>query len=171
MYMKIKILLILSLITVYNAAVAQDEDIVKIIDVLTIKWDEEAKDLETYEGLKKYCRDKAYRDNTIELLNTIHHYDSSLFKIVTDKYANSKDPEAKATLEDIETLELDYATRRFLNFLRRECMSLNDNENNKNLEGYDEIVLDIEDEMIQYVEDITRQIDLIDEHIHHLKDL
>lgn len=65
MYMKIKILLILSLITVYNAAVAQDEDIVKIIDDLTIKWDEEAKDLETYEGLKKYCRDKAYRDNTI----------------------------------------------------------------------------------------------------------
>ena len=169
--MKIKILLLLSLTTVSYMLSAQDEDIVKIIDDLTIEWDEEAKDLETYEGLTKYCRDKAYRDNTIELLNKIHHYDSALFKIVTDKYANNKDPEAKATLEDIETLELDYATRRFLNFLRRECMSLNDNENNKNMDGYEDFVKDIEDEMIQYVEDITKQIDLIDDHIHHLKDL
>ena len=161
----------MSLTTVSYMLSAQDEDIVKIIDDLTIEWDEEAKDLETYEGLTKYYRDKAYRDNTIELLNKIHHYDSALFKIVTDKYANNKDPEAKATLEDIETLELDYATRRFLNFLRRECMSLNDNENNKNMDGYEDFVKDIEDEMIQYVEDITKQIDLIDDHIHHLKDL
>lgn len=169
--MKFKILLLLSLTTVSYLVSAQDEDIVKIIDELTIEWDEEAKHLETYEGLQKYCGDKAYRDNTVDLLNKIHHYDSSLYKIVKDKYVNDQDPEAKATIDDIEKLELDYATRRFLNFLRKECMNLNDNENNKNIDGYDEIVKDIEEEMIQYVEDITTQIDLIDEHIHHLKDL
>lgn len=143
----------------------------KIIDDLTLEWDEAAVNLETYEGLRQYCRDRSYRDNTILLLNTIHHYDSSLYKIVTDKYASNQDAEAKATLDDIQTLELDYATKRFLTFLRNECMTFNDNERNKNIEGYDEVVKEIENEMIEYVEAITRQIDTVDEHIHHLKGL
>lgn len=150
---------------------AQGEDIVKIIDDLTIKWDEEAKTLETYDGLHRYCRDRAYRDNTIALLNSIHHYDSSLYSIVKEKYAANQDPEAKATIDDIEKLELDYATKRFLNFLRSECMSFNDNENNKNIAGYDEMIQEIELEMVDYVEAITKQIDLVDEHVHHLKGL
>lgn len=171
--MKIKYLLIVLFIAVLSNLRAQESEknIIEIIDDLTVQWDEEAKELETYNGLQKYCRDKAYRDNTVLLLNTIHHYDSSLYKIVTDKYANNQDPEAKATLDDIETLELDYATKRFLNFLRRECMTFNDNENNKNIEGYDEMVAEIEAEMVDYVEAITKQIDMVDEHVHHLKDL
>lgn len=155
----------------FSQLVAQESDIVQIIDELTLQWDEEAKELETYDGLRKYCRDRAYRDNTIQLLNQIHHYDSSLYTIVKKKFANNEDPEAKATLEDIETLELDYATKRFLNFLRRECMSFNDNENNKNIAGYDEMIKEIEAEMVDYVEAITKQIDTVDEHVHHLKGL
>lgn len=154
----------------YFVCPAQD-DIVKIIDDLTEQWDEAAAKLETYEGLRQYCRDRSYRDNTILLLNTIHHYDSSLYNIVSEKYATNKDAEAKSTLDDIKTLELDYATRRFLNFLRQECMSFNDNERNKNIDGYEEIVAEIETEMIIYVEAITKQIDTVDEHIHHLKGL
>lgn len=152
-------------------AFAQEENIVKIIDDLTLEWDEAAVKLETYEGLSQYCRDRAYRDNTIALLNQIHHYDSSLYNIVTEKYATSEDAEAKATLEDIEKLELNYATKRFLSFLRKECMSFNDNERNKNIDGYDEMVSEIESEMVTYVEAITLQIDIIDEHAHHLKGL
>lgn len=171
--MTIKYLFILLFTAVLMKSFAQksDGDIVEIIDDLTTQWDEEADELETYEGLQRYCRDRAYRDNTILLLNTIHHYDSTLYKAVTDKYAKNKDKEAKATLDDIEKLELDYATKRFLTFLRSECMSFNDNENNKNIDGYEEMVEEIEAEMVGYVDAITKQIDVVDEHVHHLKHL
>lgn len=169
--MKIRFSFLLLMFACVMTSYAQEEDIVKIIDDLTLEWDESAIKLETYEGLTKYCRDRSYRDNTILLLNQIHHYDSSLYKIVKEKFGTTGDEEAKATLDDIETLEMDYATKRFLSFLRKECMALNDNERNKNMSGYDEMVQELEAELIEYVEAITRQIDTVDEHVHHLKGL
>ncbi|MEQ8580177.1 MAG: hypothetical protein RIC30_06395 [Marinoscillum sp.] len=149
----------------------KDEDIVTIIDDLTIQWDNSAEKLRTYEGLMDYCRNKAYRDNTILLLKEIHHYDSSLYRIVQSKFKTSEDPEAKATLDDISTLETDYTTGAFLAFLRQECTSLNDNERNKTMDDYKKVAKELEKEMRKYVEAITKQIDVVDEHIHHLKGL
>lgn len=154
-------------------AIAQDEeeDIVAIVDDLTLQWDTSAEKLETYDGLRDYCRVKAYRDNTILLLNQIHHYDSTLYNIVRTKFEASEDEEARATLDDILTLESEYTTREFLKFLRQECMAYNDNERNKNIEGYEGQVKALEAELAKYVKSITRQIDIVDEHIHHLKGL
>ena len=148
-----------------------DEDIVTIIDNLTIQWDNSAEKLRTYEGLMDYCRTKAYRDNTILLLKQIHHYDSALYKIVQSKFQTSEDPEAKATLDDISTLETDYTTGAFLTFLRQECTALNDNERNKTMDDYKKVSKGLEKEMKKYVEAITKQIDVVDDHIHHLKGL
>lgn len=152
----------------------QTEDIVKIIDDLTLQWDKEAVKLETYEGLKDYCQIKPYRDNTIKLLNAIHHYDTSLYMIVKAKYDTIQNEEAKATLADVVTVETIYTTPAFLKFLHRECATLNGIENNLAKKGgkeYKTEVKKLEKELFQYVEGITKRIDLIDEHVHHLKDL
>jgi hypothetical protein len=158
------------------ASFAQEEkkDIVKIIDELTARWDKEALKLEKYAGLKDYCQIKPYRDKTMELLNLIHHYDTSLFMIVTAKYEANQDPEAKATLDDINTVETVYTTPAFLKFLHKECTTLNSIENNLAKKGgkeYKDAVKALEKELFKYVEGITKRIDLIDEHVHHLKDL
>lgn len=150
---------------------AQEENIVQIIDELTLQWDTEAVNLETHDGFQNYCRNRAYRDNTILLLNKIHHYDTSLYFIVTEKFNKEEDLEARATLEDIETLEIDYTTSSFMTFLREECMKFNDLEMNKSSEDYEVQMNELEAELAKYIDAITRRIDLVDEHVHHLKGL
>ncbi|MEQ8241338.1 MAG: hypothetical protein RIA69_19140 [Cyclobacteriaceae bacterium] len=173
--------LILSLLflgfTLLVSAQSRDEskDIVAHIDELTKIWDAEAKNLATYEGLEKYCQEKAYRDNIVATLEHIHHYDSVLYDIVTRKYDTNKDKEAKATLEDIKLLEVEYATLSFLKFLRKECGGYNFIESNLTSpdykKEYKKEVKRLENEQKKYVKAITKQIDLIDEHVHHLKGL
>ena len=149
---------------------AQNEDIVAIVDDLTIKWDRQALQLETYTGLKYYCTSEKYRVNTIELLDKIHHYDTLLYGIVTRKYADTKDKEAEATLKDIIELEEEYTTANFKAFLEKECVDFTTVEENYTKEDsqYYKEVGKLEKEMAKYVISITTRIDLIDEHIHHL---
>ncbi len=152
----------------------ESKNIVAIIDELTVSWDTEAANLKTYEGLKSYCRTKPYRDKMVGLLDKIHHYDTSLYMIVNAKYYDKQDPQAEATLKDIEELEKDYTTRSFLKFLHLECNTLNDIERNTGKEKdatYNKEVKRLEKELVRYVDEITRQIDLIDEHVHHLNEL
>ncbi len=159
------------LFTVSLCSFAQDEDIVKIVDELTIKWDKQAEALQKYTGLRYYCTADVYRTNTTELLDKIHHYDTLLYGIVSRKYANSNDKEAEATLKDIVTVEADYTTKSFKEFLQIECegfKEIEENYKNKESKYYKEIEK-LEKELSKYVITITRRIDLIDEHIHHLK--
>ncbi len=150
----------------------EKEDIVKIVDELTLKWDTQAVELKTYKGLQSYCSTKPYRDKTIELLNKIHHYDTLLYGIVNRKYDESEDEEAKLTLKDIQKLEADYTTQNFKAFIHRECNGVNEIERNYGKAGgdtYQKEVKKLEKELSKYVESITERIDIIDEHIHHLK--
>ncbi len=153
---------------------AQDEEnIVKIIDDLTIEWDNGAEKMKTYTSLKDYCRIKPYRDKTIKLLDQIHHYDTVLYFIVQEKFNASNDAEAEATIKDINTLELDYTTASFKKFLHKECNTINEIENNLK-EGsaeYKKEVKALEKELAKYIKAITAQIDVIDEHVHHLEGL
>jgi hypothetical protein len=152
-------------------ASAQDENIVSIIDDLTVKWDKQAAQLETYTGLKYYCTADVYRDKTINLLDEIHHYDTLLYGIVSRKYANTKDREAEATLKDIITVEAEYTTKSFKEFLVKECEGFTEIEENysrKSGSKYYDKIEKLEKELSKYVVVITKRIDLIDEHIHHL---
>lgn len=165
-------LLFCSLLVLSLATYAQEEaEVVKAVDELTINWDNEAEKLQTYEGLGSFCGESVYRKKIIGMLDEIHHYDTLLYGIVTRKFANNKDPEAKATLDDIQTLESDYTTKSFRRFIHKECNTYNEIENNLGREKgpeYKEEVKALEDELKKYVIEITKQIDLIDEHIHHL---
>ena len=152
---------------------AQDEkNIVTIIDDLTAKWDKQAVDLQKYIGLRYYCTADVYRDKTIGLLDDIHHYDTLLYGIVTRKYEGTKDKEAEATLKDIVTVEAEYTTPNFKAFLKKECEGFTDIEENYGKQDgskYYKEVEKLEKELAKYVITITKRIDLIDEHIHHLK--
>jgi len=170
--MKSTALFSIMLLIVFSTFSQESEaEIVKTIDDLTIKWDNEAEKLQTYEGLGSFCGNSLYRKAIIGMLDEIHHYDTLLYGIVTRKFTSNKDPEAKATLDDIETLEVDYTTKAFRRFIHKECNTYNEIENNlgraKGPE-YKKEVKTLETELKKYVKEITKQIDLIDEHVHHL---
>lgn len=151
---------------------AQDENIVKIIDDLTIQWDKRASDLGKYSGMKYYCTAEKYRNETIELLDKIHHYDTVLYQIVSEKYKDAKDKEAKATLKDILTVETEYTTPNFKSFLQQECdqfAAIGEKYSQESGSKYYDEIEKLEKELNKYVTNVTNRIDLIDEHVHHLK--
>ena len=108
------------LFSVSNLCYAQEssKDIVDIIDELRTDWDMEAEKLETYEGIKEYCHSKHYKKSVLKLLSTIHHYDTTLFNIVSEKYDVANDAAAKETLDDILLIETKYTNPNFKLFLR-----------------------------------------------------
>lgn len=167
-----KTLVLISLLFSSLFSFAQDENnIVETVDALTLKWDNQALSLKTYMGLQTYCSTKPYRDETIALLNEIHHYDTLLYGIVQRKYAESEDQEAKLTLKDIKKLEGEYTTKNFKAFIHRECNGVNEIERNYGKahgSTYEKEVKKLEKELRKYVESITERIDIVDEHIHHL---
>lgn len=151
---------------------AQDEDIVATIDDLTIKWDKQAESLQKYSGMKYYCTSEKYRESTIDLLDRIHHYDTVLYNIVSEKYKDVKDKEATATLKDILTVETDYTTPNFKAFLKDECARFAEIEEKYDKSSgspYFKEIEKLEKELAKYVINVTKRIDLIDEHVHHLK--
>ncbi len=169
-----RILIFSLLLSISLTSYSQESGIVKIIDELTINWDESAPKMKTYFGMKDYCRNSKFRISMIKLLNDIHHYDSALYKLVTSKYDADKDEMAKKTLDDIILLESDYTTRSFLKFLHTDCSRVNDIERNYAKKGgssYKSQQKSIEKELVKYVKAITHQIDIVDKHIHHLKGL
>ena len=98
--------------------------IVKVIDDLRYSWDETAISLKDYQGIQTFCLSKENKQKTFELLDAIHHWDTTLYFVVQEKYENSKDKEAAATLRDIETLEKDFTTLDFKAFIQEECTQI-----------------------------------------------
>lgn len=169
--MKITSLLLLLLMCTSLMAQPSESTIAQKIDGLRYTWDDEAKSLKRYEGLEKFCRESMYRKTIITMLDDIHHYDTLLYGIVKRKYQANQGAEAKATLADIETLETSYTTRSFRRFIHSECSGLNEIENNFGRAGgkkYRSEVKRLESELKKYVLAITKRIDVIDKHMHHL---
>ncbi|GAB4231280.1 MAG: hypothetical protein Tsb0034_03520 [Ekhidna sp.] len=165
-------LLVLFILSLALKGYAQKEPgVVQIIDDLTIRWDREAISLKFYQGILDFCATEAYRKEVVDLLDNIHHLDTTLYFIVQEKYAVKKDKEAEATLEDILKLETDYPTEKFKHFIQEECALLKEIEKNFESESPKEFERDMkafEKELVKYVNSITYRIDIIDEHIHHL---
>lgn len=149
-------------------------DIIFIVDELRTAWDIEALKMESYEGMKEYCHSKTYRKDVLDLLHQIHHYDTTLYFTVTEKYDANADAAAKETLDDIMTLETKYTNRNFVAFLKKECDKVIHIEKNlakKDSGGFDKDIAALEEELIEYIDAVTLRVDLVDEHIHHLKEL
>lgn len=162
------LLLILSCFVAYT----QKTNIVKVIDGLTVQWDESAIALKDYQGIQNFCSSEKNRRETIELLDQIHHWDTTLYFTVQEKYEGTHDQEAAETLKDIEKLETEYSTENFKAFILNECSMLkeiDDSFDQKTLKQYEKEIKKFEKELVKYLNSITYRIDIIDEHIHHLK--
>lgn len=173
--MKYILILFLAVTCILPSVYAQDEDedIVFIIDLLRYKWDDEAEFLESFEGIEEYCHVKTYKLKVTELLTDIHHYDTTLYNTVTAKYKDSEDSEAKATLDDILLIESEYTTKKFLEFLDLECDKVKTIEKHRRKANndVDAEMSRLEKELILYIDGVTKRIDLVNENIHHLRNL
>jgi len=152
--------------------VAAQESIVSVIDDLTVKWDETAIKMKNYQGIQEFCLNASYQQRTITLLDQIHHWDTTLYFIVHEKFDINEDEEAKATLLDIEKLETEYSTLNFKSFIQMECDQLKvieDSFDGETVRKYEKDIRSFEKELVKYVNSITYRIDIIDEHVHHLK--
>ena len=160
------------LVLVVNFEVVCQENIVSVIDDLTVRWDETAMRMRNYQGIQEFCLSASYQKKTVDLLDEIHHWDTTLYYIVQEKFDTSQDGEAKATLVDIEKLETEYSTINFKAFIQAECDQLKvieDNFGSETVKKYEKDIRSFEKEQVKYINNITYRIDIIDEHIHHLK--
>lgn len=151
------------------------EEIREKIDELTFKWDNEAVTLQTYSGLTQFCEDKDYRYEIMGLLRDIHHYDSVLYERAKKASQVSSDRELKKLMKDIEDFEKDYSMRDFIVFMKKDCRARSEIERNSEElrsnvaeESYDNQVYIIETELHKYVKHITKRVDKVREHVHHL---
>lgn len=152
-----------------------NEEIREKVDEITFEWDNEAIVLNSYEGLTKFCRDNQYRYGIIDLLEEIHHYDSILYLKAKNALQVSNDRELKKLVKDIEKFEKKYSMKDFIDYMREDCraraeLERNDDDKKANIgaESYDTQVYIIETELQKYVRNITKSVDRIREHVHHL---
>ena len=160
------------LLSCFFSTAQEESSIVKVIDNLTVRWDETAIKLKNYQGIQEFCLTPTFKEETIDLLNSIHHWDTTLYFIVQNKFDASKDKEAEATLQDIEKLETEYSTENFKVFIQQECGMLKvieESFSQETIKKYEKDIRSFEKELVQYVNSITYRIDIIDVHVHHLK--
>ena len=151
---------------------AQDEDeLLMKVDDLRYRWDDEALNLETFVGMENFCHVKKYKKEVTLLLNSIHHFDTLLFGIVTEKFNQTADLQAQEALKDILLVESEYTTLNFLEFLELECSKVVKIEKiqAKKTKEIDAKTAALEKELIRYIDSVTERIDLIDENVHHLR--
>lgn len=170
----LRVLIFITLITVckIDLCAQRKYSIVKVIDELRYSWDETAIALKDYHGIQTFCSSKTEREKTLKLLDDIHHWDTTLYQVVREKYEKTKDKEAEATLKDIETLEKDFTTLKFKEFIQEECGAIKiirDDFDEVTVKQYEKAIKKFEKELVTYINIITERIDIIDEHVHHLK--
>ena len=153
----------------------EEENVVAKFDELVTRWDLLSADLGSYEGLNKYCTQKQYQEDVLKILNEIHHYDSLLYDRVSRKARFDKSHELKKTLQQIEEFEEEYKSPSFIKKLHDECVGRREIEkDSKELRSdigtnsYDGQVLILEADLHKYIVHITKLVDHIKEHNHHL---
>ena len=163
-------LFVLGLFTLLFSTLAQEESVGAKLEELTTKWDGEAEKLSNYDGLTQFCLDKNYRSEMVGTSKGIHHYDSVLYQEIAKKVRYGGSGEMKKTLKDIEKFENGYTIKDFLTFLNEECIARSAIEKNARKTGEDKDgeVYMLETELAKYVKHITKRIDVIREHVHHL---
>lgn len=147
----------------------------KIIDDITFSWDIKADELNDYGGFSQFCLDADYRNEVLTLLRDIHHYDSVLYDRLSKAARFSHNHELKKTIQDIEEFEDEYSMRNLVKFLKDECALRKDIEheadalkNEIGYESYDGKIYLIETQLNKFMKHITKRVDKIRDHVHHL---
>ena len=173
--MRLVIPAVLLLISVVSFGQETNKRLDESIDEVTYNWDLEADKLATYDGLLFVCANEEYRTRILSMLNEIHHLDSVLYDVLTRMSRTSSDKEIKKTIKDIEKFESEYGTRQFISFMSEECKAAREIERNADdtrnevaQNSYSGQVYLLETELYKYVNQITKRVDKIRLHVHHL---
>ena len=181
--MKILTILLSVYLMILNSGQAQEnvkvsnEDtlsVVEHLDELTLLWDDNSIELKTYQGLRKFCRSSAYRNSIVEMLKSMHHYDSLLYDMAIEA-SKKKHAHMKHLIHELESFEKHYGVKQFLKHLKEECTAQSELERHKKDykkdngdESYDSKVYVVELELKKYVKHLTHRIDRLNKHVHHL---
>ncbi|MCP4457945.1 MAG: hypothetical protein GY816_07975 [Cytophagales bacterium] len=174
-FMKKNCFILIGFLFVFQSKAQENEGIGEAIDSLTYAWDMESAYLGELTGFKRFCDKKLYRNEVIHMLNDIHHYDSVLYDRLVKAQRYNHDKEIAKTIDDISKFEQEYSMKAFLKFLNSECASLHkierhrkDLENDIGNESYDGQIYVLLTEMGKYLHHITKRVDLLRKHVHHL---
>lgn len=169
-------LLIFLLLTGIKPAQAQ-MSIEEEYDLLTSEWLLVSEELKTYGGLSQFCTDADYRDQTLHVLNLLHHYDSLLLNLLMDPTAglDISHKEYKNALADLHEIEDKYDPKTFMAFLRESCITRNELERDKEnlmkasgMYSYDGQLLMLETQQRKFLKQIDKRVTLMDEHVHKI---
>ncbi|MBR10201.1 MAG: hypothetical protein CMP48_21235 [Rickettsiales bacterium] len=170
---------LLILLAVSNVSYSQIKPvgIEKEFEELTAHWHQISDLLSTYNGLSDFCVTPEFRNESIKVLSTIHHIDSLILDLMHDPTSSLQvsKKEREKTIDEIEKFEQEYGIRSFIEFLKESCLTRNELEANaetlKNESGmysYDGQVMMLETRLSKYLKHLTKKVDMIAEHIHHI---
>lgn len=146
-------------------------------DLLTAQWLETSEQLKTYSGLGAFCNNANFRNETIETLQLIHHYDSLVLDILQDPtlIADVSHREYKRTMKDLEKMETDYSIKSFIDVLRESCITRKTLEQDRDelqkesgMYSYDGQVMVMETKLNKFLKHIDKKIEDMDAHIHKI---
>lgn len=144
-------------------------------DLLTSEWLSVSGDLKTYQGLNRFCQSAQYRQDVVDVLDLMHHYDSLVLNVLLDPSYDLQisHREYKNTVKDIQQFEENYSIKKFMDFLRQSCRARNDLEKNKadlmkgsGVHSYDGKILVLENELRKFLKNIDKKVIAIDDHLH-----
>jgi len=171
------VLIVAGIITVSNAQSQNHAvgSIEKQYEYLTDKWLEISDEIKEYKGLSKYCNDPGYQQNSIIVLESLHHYNAVVFEILndstTDKYSGQK--AFKNTLKDIEKFESSHKSEKFISFMNDNCDYIQELETNKmkllkqsQMYSFDGRIFILETMLYRFMKRIDKKIVSIDDNIH-----
>lgn len=171
--------LILTLLSLISTSVFAQSDTLTIeerFQLIDEQWHGLEPTLDNYSGFRTYCTNSEYRNTVINVMKTIHHYDTTILQKLNDPTYVVDRKERKATLRKIEKFETKYSTKAFLQRLNRECHEWKEIEHDRDAtkndfadNSYDGQKLILEVELSKYAKQVTKIIDHINNHIHHLR--
>lgn len=176
--MKRGIITFLSCIVFQNAVFAQESDTLDFVlayDNVDQTWHGLSETIETYDGFKSYCVDKAYQQKVLDNLQDIHHYDSLIIDKINDTSYTMGEKERTIALKEISKMESVYNIKSFVVTLQKECKERAAIEHDRKAtkgdggeDSYESQKYMLEIELGKYVNHVTKLADHIDRHVHHL---
>ncbi len=168
-------LFLFSLLAFSNIHAQEQENLVIEFDNLSYEWDRIAELFDNYEGLGTFCSTDTIRTHVIEVLNGIHHYDSLIYDVLFEKSLVDGNHEIQKTIEQIQEFESEYSIKGFMEHLKVECHERSEVEHNRKnsvsdigADSYDGQREIVETATFRYIKHVTKLVDHIRAHIHHL---
>lgn len=143
-------------------------------DVLIEEWFKVSDELSSYYGLATFCDNADFRNDVLDVLNYIHHYDSLVLKALMDptQSMNVDHKEYKKSMKLLSSFEEEYSSKNFIAHLKSNCGMYRDLEREKDdLKGasgsysYDGQIILIESDIQKYVKRIDKRVKALTDHV------